>query len=438
MNMPRFVGIKNNHISIISDKPFNGAGVQIIELPPHLEGVSANELLINYRINGTQIVPKISKKPVKELKVALVSNWKMQCGIATYAEFLWTEVAKHLGDFKLFIEKNDINTSPVTQLGDRTLDDDQVIACWKRGDSLQELIAEIKKYQPDIVWIQHEFGIWPNAMYWLSMMNQLSDYRIIVTMHSVFHHKDKTICEAAIPEIVTHLRGGYDVLKHEKQIPGQVYVIPHGCHPCTDQGKLWNFYKSNRTFMQFGFGFRYKGWENSIRATAILKEKYPDVFFTGLFSESSFNKADHQIYYDELMTLVEQLGIQENVAIIRGFQSDATLDSYMRTNQVTIFPYISHPAHEVFGASGAARMAMSKAVPVITSSVNHFSDLPTVKADSPEEIAIALENLFNSKEAKETQINIQLQYVAENTWENVAKRYISLLDNSSHEINDKK
>lgn len=430
MNMPRFVGIKNNHISIISDQPFNCSGIQTVELPPHLGGVSAHDLIINYKIKGTKIVPKISSKPAKDLKVALVSNWKMQCGIATYAEFLWTEVVKDLGDFKLFIEKNDTSTGPVNQIGNITVNEKQVVACWKRGESLQELIAEIKKYDPDVVWIRHEFGIWPNAMYWLSFMSQLSDYRVIVTMHSVFHHKDKTICEAAIPEIVTHLQGGYEVLKHEKQIPGKVYVIPHGCHPCVDKEKLWNFYKSDRTFMQFGFGFRYKGWENSLRATAILRAKYPDVFFTGLFSESAFNQAEHQIYYNELMLLIERLGIQENVAILRGFQSEATLDSYMRTNQVTIFPYISHPAHEVFGASGAARMAMSKAVPVITSSVNHFSDLPTVKADSPEEIAAALETLFNSHSAKEAQINKQLEYVAENTWENVAKRYISLLENA--------
>lgn len=429
--MTRFVGIKNNHISIISDKNFKCAGVQTIELSPQLENVSAHDLIINYKIRNNKILPKISNKPIKEQKVALISNWKMQCGIATYADFLWTEVTKDLGDFKLFIEKNDDPTASITQMGDRTLRDDQIISCWKRGESLQNLISEIKKYDPDVVWIQHEFGIWPNAMYWLSMMNQLSDYRVIVTMHSVFHHKDKTICEAAMPEIITHLQGGYEVLKNEKQIPGTVHVIPHGCHPCLDKTKLWNFYKSDKTFMQFGFGFRYKGWENSIRAVALLRDKYPDVFFTGLFSESTFNRADHQIYYDELMVLVEQLGIQENVALIRGFQSDATLDSYLRTNQATIFPYISHPAHEVFGASGAARMAMSKAVPVVTSSVNHFSDLPSIKADSPEEIATALDILFSSTAAKETQINKQLQYVAENTWENVAKKHIALLENKT-------
>ena len=289
------------------------------------------------------------------------------------------------------------------------------------------MVAELKNFDPDVIWVQHEFGLWSNASYWLAMMNQLSEYRVIVTMHSVFHHRDKTIVEAAMPEIVTHLQGGKDVLKNEKGVPGSVYVIPHGCYPFNKE-RLWNFYKSERTFLQFGFGFRYKGWENAIRATSILKEKFSDVFFTGLFSESSYSKLEHQLYYNELMELVDQLGLQENVAILRGYQSDASIDSYLRTNQATIFPYISHPAHEVFGASGAARLAMSKGLAVVTSSVNHFSDLPTIKADTPEEMAAALGELFSNSKAKQDQIDKQITYLNENTWEKIALQYITLFE----------
>jgi glycosyltransferase involved in cell wall biosynthesis len=180
--------------------------------------------------------------------------------------------------------------------------------------------------------------------------------------------------------------------------------------------------------MQFGFGFRYKGWELSLRAVSLLKDKYPDIFFTGLFSESPFNKMEHEIYYNELMDLAKELGIQENIAIIRGYQSDATLDAYLRTNKATVFPYTSHPAHEVFGASGAARVAMSKAIPVITSSVNHFSDLPSIKADTPEDIAVELEKLFSDWKARSAQVDKQINYINENTWEKVALQYIALFE----------
>jgi glycosyltransferase involved in cell wall biosynthesis len=425
--MARFVGVKNNHICIVSDKSFSNDDLQVLEVPPELSGVSASDLITNCRVKDGVIKCKTFKKTAKQMKIALVGNWKMRCGIATYSENLWTEVVKHVGHYKLFIEKNDITTGDIHQIGDEVLSDDRVSVCWKRGESCQQLIKELKEYDPDIIWIQHEFGLWPNAAYWLSMMNRLSDYRVIVTMHSVFHHRDKTIVEAAMPEIITHLEGGRDLLKNEKGISGKVHVIPHGCHPF-DNERLWNFYKSDRTFMQFGFGFRYKGWENAVRAAAILKQKYPDVFFTGLFSESPYAKTDHQIYYNELMLLVDKLDIRDNIAILRGYQSDAALDSFLRTNQATIFPYVSHPDHEVFGASGAARMAMSKGLPVVTSSVNHFSDLPTAKADTPEELATALDKLFSDPVEKELQVKKQIAYLDENTWEKVALRHISIFE----------
>jgi glycosyltransferase involved in cell wall biosynthesis len=423
--MARYIGVKNNRICVVSDNLFNNRGLDVIEIPPELAHVSSEDLLTNCTVRDGQIKCRCSQKPVDQLKVALVGNWKMRCGIATYSENLWPEVTKHVGDYKLFIEKNDILTGDVHRFGEQTLSESQVVACWKRGESLQELIKELKEYNPDIIWIQHEFGLWPNASYWLSMMTQLSEYRIIVTMHSIFHHKDKTIVEAAMPEIVTHLEGGRLLLKEEKGLSSKVYVVPHGCYRFDNQ-RLWNFYKSDKTFMQFGFGFRYKGWENSIRAAAILKEKYSDVFFTGLFSESPFAKIDHQIYYNELMSLVTELGLQENVSILRGYQSDEVLDSFLRTNQATVFPYVSHPSHEVFGASGAARMAMSKGLPVVTSSVNHFSDLPTLKADSPEEIAAALEKLFTDSSFRQNQLEVQMTYLNENTWEKIGLRYIQI------------
>ena len=69
-------------------------------------------------------------------------------------------------------------------------------------------------------------------------------------------------------------------------------------------------------------------------------DKYPDIFFTGLCSESVLNKNYHQSYYLQLMELIDELGIQENVALIRGYQSDQSWDSYFRTNKIALFPLV--------------------------------------------------------------------------------------------------
>jgi len=100
----------------------------------------------------------------------------------------------------------------------------------------------------------------------------------------------------------------------------------------------------------------------------------------------------------------------------------------LRTNRAVVFPYVSHPDHEVFGVSGAARYAMSKNVPVVTTNVNHFSDVPTIKADTPEDIAAALDELFSSRRSWAKQVEKQTEYAMNNSWENVAKRFLEILE----------
>jgi glycosyltransferase involved in cell wall biosynthesis len=420
--MAKYVGVKNNRIFIVSDKPFINPEMEIIEVPEELINLSTNDLILNCSIKNNQIKYNNTKN---FNKVAFVSNWKMRCGISSYFESLGPEIAKRLKDFKLFIEENDITTGDVLDFGDIKLQESQVVSCWKRGESLQLLVKKLKEYDPDIILINHEWGIFPNARYWLAMMNQLSDYRVIVIMHSIFHHKDKTIVEASIPEMVVHLEGAKQVLKEEKNISGQVYVVPHGCEKYNDH-RLWNFYKSDKTVIQFGYLFKYKAWEVALHTIALLKNKYNDIFFTGLCSESPYAKVEHQLYYNELMLLIDELGIQENVSLIRGFQSDEVLDSYLRTNKIAIFPYVSTIEHEVFGVSGAARMCMATGMPVISSSVNHFSDLNTIKADTAEQMAEELDKLFSNSKLINQQVEKQKEYVEQNSWANIAQHYIKI------------
>jgi glycosyltransferase involved in cell wall biosynthesis len=423
--MPRYVGVRNKNICVVSNEKFISDELNVIEVKKEFNYITDKELLSDYKFRDNVLTPKYRNKYAKELKVAFITNWKMKCGISTFAESLYPEIIKHIADYKLFIEKNDQPTGQIN------IHDDKISVCWERGKSLKELIRQIKEYDPDVVLVNHEFGIFPNARYWLSMMNQLSEFRIITTMHSVFHHKDKTIVEASIPEIVVHLEGAAKVLREEKCIPGKVYIIPHGSVSFIDKEEIWNFYKSEHIFIQAGFGFSYKGLENSIIATSILKKKYDDVYFTCLFSESQYNKEGHDAYYDRLMKLISELDLEENVGIIRGFQSDQTLNSYFRMNKAAVFPYISHPEHEVWGASGAARFAMSKNIPVITSSINHFSDLPTIKADTSEALAEKIDEIFSNKEAVKQQLAIQEEYLNSTSWDKIALKYIDLLENKT-------
>ena len=423
--MARFVGVRHGRIAVVSDASFDHDEMDVMEISDDLGSIHSSDLITNCQVKNGAVKCRAVKKPLSELKVAFVSNWKMRCGIATYAEHLYPEITKHLNHFKLFIERNDLPTGNVMRMGDRIMSEDRVVVCWKRGESLRKLVEELHAYDPDIILVNHEFGIFPNASYWLSMMGRLSDYRTITTMHSVFHHKDKTIVEAAMSEIIVHQEGGKQVLAEEKGLSSTIHIVPHGCYAYRDD-RLWNFYHSDKTIVQFGFLFRYKGWQLALEAVALLKEKHPDVFFTGLCSESPYAKLEHQVYYNELMELASKLGILENISLLRGYRSDRVLSSFLRTNKVALFPYVSSPEHEVWGASGAARLAMAAGMPVITSSCNHFLDLPTIKAETAEQMAIELDGLFSDPTLAAEQIAKQKAYVLENTWEKVAQKYLDI------------
>lgn len=418
--MSRYAGVKNGNIYVISDSIFINSELNILEVPSELDHIPSKELISEYKLKNNEIVSQNINKSTQNLRVAFVSNYFMHCGLSTYAENLFPEITKHIVDYRFFIEDS-------VSVENKNLLSDKMIACWKRGEKLTELVNQIKLYDPDIILLNHEWGIFPDAKIWLSFLTQLSGYRTIIIMHSVFpKHLDKLIIEASMKEIIVHLDGAKDCLVNEKKINGKVYVIPHGCYVNNNSSKLWNMYKSNNTFVQVGFGLRYKSFEDSIIATSLLKKKYKDVFFTAIFSESPFSKYEHQLYYNELVDLIEKLDVKDNVGIVRGFQSDVCLDAYFRTNKVAVFPYKSHPEHEVFGASGAARLAMSKGLPVVTSNINHFSDLNTIKVTSPKQIAEELDKLFSNSSAIEEQIKIQNEFIVENSWENVAKKYISI------------
>jgi glycosyltransferase involved in cell wall biosynthesis len=420
----RFAGIKQNKICIVSNSSFACPDYSVVAIPDELEPISSTELINDFRLRDGYFISSRGKKCASDIKLALIANYGDTCGIATYSKFLFEELVKLVPDYRIFAEKND---NP--DLGGSNITRDKIEFCWKRGESLAELAKEVAKYDPDIVLIQHEFGIFPNARHWLSLLTQLSTYRVIVELHSTFpNHQDKIIFEAAIEEAIVHLQAAQNNIENEKKLSTKVHTIGHSCYSVVDQKKLWNNYKSEHTFVQVGFGFKYKNFEDGIKATATLKEKYQDVFFTILFSESPHNKSNHQYYYNELISLIDKLDVSNNVAIVRGFQSDNTINNYFRSNQVAIFPYLSMPGHEVFGSSGAVRLAFSAGVPTITSTLPHFSDTPSVKANGANQIAEELDKFFTSKTKRVEQIEKQNQFARANSWENTAKKYVAIFE----------
>lgn len=108
---------------------------------------------------------KKKEKKNERMKVAFIGNYSASCGISTYNENLLGELACEV-DLRLFAENS--------KKGEISDDPDWVVRCWDRKEHPKlELIKKIIEWNPSIVHISHEYGIFPYAYQFTSLVSNL-------------------------------------------------------------------------------------------------------------------------------------------------------------------------------------------------------------------------------------------------------------------------
>lgn len=378
--------------------------------------------------NASELIGKtVGVKEAQKMKIAVVCNWRTPCGISTYTQYLIEALRPKVQEIKIFSETE--------AKADMTHDQaENVVRCWKRGESMIDTIKQIKDWKADFVIIQHEFGIFPKATHFLKMIQTLENTPYAIVLHSVYGtHLDKTICTSAIKNIIVHSPEAQAALENLGHTTNFTQVIPHGCVEYTETKELWNIFQTPYAICQFGFGFRYKGVDRAIEAIGLLKqknpEKYKDIFYCYLCSESVNAGGTHEEYNQYLTSLIQQHHLQDNVAIIRKYHSEQIINTYLRTAKLALFPYVTDPNNIVFGASGAIRIAMANHTPVIASESHMFDDLRGVipRPESASHLADEINKIFSDSNYKNKLIERNKDYIRENNWNTTANRYLAAI-----------
>lgn len=397
------------------------------------EGLSSIEVSNNsnwhkfiYKKLPKNIISQIgvkTNKCHKELKIAIICNWKDKCGISTYSQFLVDSLKTKVKDVAIFSEQVE---------GCVDSEEDGMIRCWKRGEDVSNLISLVKKYNPDFIIIQHEYGIFPNAFRFMQLMQHFNNIPYVVVMHSVYRHLDKAVYSESAKNIIVHSTEAKKVLR-EVGNTNNIYVVSHGCLKFKDTSELWNICTSPYTILQFGFGFSYKGVDRALMAIAQLKsidKKYENMQYIYLCSTNSHNMAANSEYCKKLMNIAKELDIEKNVVIIQKYQTEEMINLYLRLAKIAIFPYIIDPSNEVFGASGAIRVALANHRPVLASESHLFDDLEGVVPRPKNHIELANEvnKIFNSKEYRDLLVEKGKSFVDNNSWDFCAQKYLEVYD----------
>lgn len=378
---------------------------------------TAEDILRDYVVENGVLQVRKSLKDHSKLKVAMIASYGLNCGLATYTEYLCNEMKKLVADVKVFSE---VGPS------------DNITRCWDRqGEDYSQLLKEIYNYNPDVVYIQHEYGSFNNGARWNTLVGHLSArYRTLVVLHSVYDHFDKLVFEGACQEIIVHSVSGKDLLEAKGVDHCKIHHIPHGCLVDNDHYELkFSQIKTEHMIFQYGFGFEYKGWDNAIHIVKQLKDQFSDIVYVGVFNVSQFSKEFSDTYYQRLMRKVRDEKLENHFVLHKGFRSEKILMSYMKQASVNMFPYWNHHEWMVHGASGAIRLALASGTPTIVGDVPFFSEfkghIPV--CNTIEDYVNEISKIFVDPQYKQMVCDKTQDFIYHRTWDKIAKKYLEVL-----------
>ncbi len=384
---------------------------------------------VNNNVNWMDIIGKkipqnmISNqiKDTKDIRVAIVCNWNDKCGISTYTNNLVRSMLPKVGNIKIFSE---FVSDPYLE----NKIDVEHEECWTRGQNLLPLSKNILSWKPDYIIVQHEYGIFPNAFRFMQFMQSINHIPYMVMMHSVYKHLDKITYAETINNIGVHSKEAMALLR-EHGNSSTITVIPHGCSTYSETSEIWNNMVSPYTIMQFGFGFQYKGVDRVLRAISHLKNtdpKFKDILYFYLCSTNNHNSTTNNDYFNYLMDLAKELNIIDNIAIVQKYQTNKSLNRYLRIAKLVVFPYLVNDENTVYGASGAIRVAMGHNKPVIASDSHLFDDFEGILPRPKDHLELAkeIDEIFSNNKYKQDIIDKSIKYINDNSWSKSVDLYL--------------
>jgi glycosyltransferase involved in cell wall biosynthesis len=293
------------------------------------------------------------------LNIALIGNYlPRQCGIATFTTSLCEAVAAAHPGLSCF-------AVPITDIAEGYEYPDRVRfeIEEKNLDSFRRAADFLNSNNPDIVCLQHEYGIYvgDDGIFLLSLIRKLR-MPIVTTLHTVMQNpsdRQRRILKEIIDRssfVVVMAAKAVELLSTVYHVPAnesgamraplnKVRLIPHGIPdmPFIDP----SFYKAQydladkTVLLTFGLLSPNKGIEQVIRAlSAIIKAKPETVYIVLGATHPGLVRHEGEAYRLSLQQLAAELHVEKHVLFRNRFVSPDELKEFLVMADIYITPYL--------------------------------------------------------------------------------------------------
>lgn len=374
----------------------------------------------------------------KEIKVAHVCTFGEKCGISIYLENLLNYIIPLNRKIEHVVFGADI---PDGDDGNLSLHNSpRVIRAWSKGKNLDKLISEIRKYNPDILHIQHEWSFFPvySKLYKLLLETKKLGITNIITWHTVLRRKDifydplaiATFLEYIDPLVDLHTiftTECIDILKSwgisrskMKHIPSPAFPVMNIPKLDAREKMLSEKYWNKKLVLTTGFSAPHKGIPGVIDAISLINDN-----ITLLCIGSRHPLLNSNYSY-------ENHASQKNVDMFLDgrFVSDEDLSNYLACADIIVMNYQFSPA----GTSAAGRRAISSKRAVIVSDVSLFQDLEDgvnclkVPPNNPKALSIAIKSLLNNEDLNSKLVSNATSYAERISHKRVAEIHVKMYE----------
>ena len=274
------------------------------------------------------------------MRIGVISTYPpIECGIATYT--------KYLTDSLLRLEGNEIYI--VSQFGGKG---EGVYPAFHSDDAdlADKVFKMMVKFTPDIVHIQHEFGLFGPSQgvncIPLVYRIKLAGVPVVMTLHSVyegFSREKKIVTEAlmrACDAVIVHEEYQKETILGEVGAFDNIRVIPHGARevePVPDAKRRIGIDENMKAILLCGYFRPTKGMDRIVRIFPKIAEKVENAV---LVIAGKMRSTEYREYRDEFFHMVDTSPVRDRIFVLRGQFPQKIFDTIMSSGDVVPMPYL--------------------------------------------------------------------------------------------------
>lgn len=313
-------------------------------------------------------------------RVAMIGNFPpRRCGIATFTHDTWQALRTELPAAAWRVAAMEDRDQPHPYPPEVT---DIVRAA--DPAAFDRLGHALNRWEADIVFLQHEFGIFggDDGQHILRTLRRLR-MPVVTTLHTVLKQPtpgqkrvlDEIISLSASVIVMTEM--GADILERVHHAGAtKVHVVPHGApeRPLspTQPFKAPLGLADDKVIMTFGLLSPNKGIETVIRALPSVLRTTPNARYLIVGATHPHLVArEGETYRDSLVKLATSLGVESHLRFIDRFVDDTELADLLQAADVYVTPYLT----EAQVTSGTLSFAVALGKPVVSTPYWHAREL---------------------------------------------------------------